>query len=344
LPGTLEVGVLVLLVVELTHSAARERKRSAMRYLTLLLALSLLLVDGSQLYGDWFYDFDDGAIPDGLIIESYDDSWVMPTDTLQVSADGGVLRMWDSTPTSSGGTKFAVGYNDGVFEGGVRVSAEFNPSGDTNDVLALAARVRDPDNQSYYHAFFNFDPSVWNYGRLFVVKELPNGQTPHVATSWEIPSRNPSYFVELEVLDDVITGFPNITSRIFDHTGETLLTQLSMIDTNLGGSAPVRSGTARVAVWSPENGYTVDSTFDNIRAEAIEPYLLGDMNLDGTVNGLDVDPFVEAVVGGAAQPAAPFVAAVLGGTAEPIPEPSTIFICLVGLVLIGGWQKWKRVA
>jgi YVTN family beta-propeller protein len=86
--------------------------------------------------------------------------------------------------------------------------------------------------------------------------------------------------------------------------------------------------------------------------ESPEP-LLGDVNLDGVVNGLDVDPFVEGLLSGPYQPEAdmnedqvvngldvdPFVAAVVGGT-QPVPEPSTLLLCLVALGLVGGWRKW----
>jgi hypothetical protein len=52
--------------------------------------------------------------------------------------------------------------------------------------------------------------------------------------------------------------------------------------------------------------------------------LLGDVNLDGVVNGLDVDPFVAAVVGGA----------------QSVPEPSTLLLCIIALGVVGGWWKW----
>jgi hypothetical protein len=51
-----------------------------------------------------------------------------------------------------------------------------------------------------------------------------------------------------------------------------------------------------------------------------------DMNEDQVVNGLDVDPFVSAVLGGVQQ----------------IPEPSTLLLVLVALGVVGGWRKWKR--
>ena len=87
----------------------------------------------------------------------------------------------------------------------------------------------------------------------------------------------------------------------------------------------------------------------------------GDVNFDGEVNGLDVDPFVEAVLGGGyAAPADmngdgavdgldvdPFVAAVVGGgaAASPldvadVPEPSTLVLVL--LVLVGAYFGVRR--
>jgi rhamnogalacturonan endolyase len=48
---------------------------------------------------------------------------------------------------------------------------------------------------------------------------------------------------------------------------------------------------------------------------------------DGTVDGLDVEPFV---------------AAVLAGGPQAIPEPSTLLLTLVALGVVGGWRKWKQ--
>jgi hypothetical protein len=50
-----------------------------------------------------------------------------------------------------------------------------------------------------------------------------------------------------------------------------------------------------------------------------------DMNLDEVVNGLDVDPFVAAVV---------------GDDAHQTPEPSTLLLCIIALGVVGGWRKW----
>jgi hypothetical protein len=49
------------------------------------------------------------------------------------------------------------------------------------------------------------------------------------------------------------------------------------------------------------------------------------MNEDQVVNGLDVDPFVAAVV---------------GGETQSVPEPSTLLLCIIALAVVGGWRKW----
>jgi hypothetical protein len=100
--------------------------------------------------------------------------------------------------------------------------------------------------------------------------------------------------------------------------------------------------------------------FDNLRvgasfAAVIPDPLLGDVNLDDEVNGLDVDPFVEVLLSGPYQQEAdmngdqvvngldvdPFVAAVVG-SAQQIPEPSTLLVALIALGVVGGWRTWGR--
>jgi hypothetical protein len=99
-----------------------------------------------------------------------------------------------------------------------------------------------------------------------------------------------------------------------------------------------------LATWHAEPGHHV----------AFGEPLLGDLNLDGEVNGLDVDPFVDVLLNGPYQPEAdmnedrrvngldvdPFVASVIGGV-QQIPEPSTLLLALVTLGVVGGWRKWK---
>ena len=83
--------------------------------------------------------------------------------------------------------------------------------------------------------------------------------------------------------------------------------------------------------------------------------LRGDLNLDGEVNGLDVDPSVDILLSGPYWPEAdmnedgkvngldvdPFVVALDGGGAQQIPEPSTFLLCLIAVGVVGGWRKWR---
>ena len=82
--------------------------------------------------------------------------------------------------------------------------------------------------------------------------------------------------------------------------------------------------------------------------------LLGDVNADGQVNGLDVDPFVDLLLQSQYELLAdmnadaklngldvdPFVAAVVGSGTRPVPEPSTLLFALITLGVVGGWRKW----
>ena len=101
---------------------------------------------------------------------------------------------------------------------------------------------------------------------------------------------------------------------------------------------------------------TADETIllDNvsIRRAAGGP-LLGDVNGDGVVNGLDVDPFVDVLLNGPYRAEAdmneddevngldvdPFVAAVVGGAATAVPEPSTLLMTMIGLfAVVMAWR------
>ena len=92
---------------------------------------------------------------------------------------------------------------------------------------------------------------------------------------------------------------------------------------------------------------------DNITAVALT--LLGDVNLDVVVNGLDVDPFVEVLLNGPFQAEAdmnedavvngldvdPFVVAVVGGGVQAVPEPSSA--SLLAILTLSLMVPWKRV-
>ncbi len=103
----------------------------------------------------------------------------------------------------------------------------------------------------------------------------------------------------------------------------------------------------------------ITTTFDNIRFTG-ETILLGDVNGDSVVNGLDVDPFVDVLLTGTDDNATriradmnvdgevngldvdPFVTAVVGGGTAAIPEPSTLALVVAGAVGILYFRKKVR--
>jgi hypothetical protein len=102
------------------------------------------------------------------------------------------------------------------------------------------------------------------------------------------------------------------------------------------------------------DGWAIDvtGTAEYTLATDVEP-LLGDVNLDGEVNGLDVDLFVGLVTGGTYQDEGdmngdgevngldvdPFVAAVVGGGVAAVPEPSALLLTLAALGILAAWRR-----
>jgi hypothetical protein len=101
--------------------------------------------------------------------------------------------------------------------------------------------------------------------------------------------------------------------------------------------------------------WAIDSITVSVGGGGTTP-VLGDVNLDGVVNGLDVDPFVGLVTSGTFQAEGdmnedgvvngldvdPFVAKVVGGGAQAVPEPGTLGLLVLGGLLSGLFVSRRR--
>jgi hypothetical protein len=112
-----------------------------------------------------------------------------------------------------------------------------------------------------------------------------------------------------------------------------------------------------MATYVVSSGGPVQSVLRFVHVADAHIGLSGDMNFDGNVNGLDVDPFVDVLLNGTDDNATritadmnsdgevngldvdPFVAAVVDG-AQQVPEPSTLLLTLLALSVTGALRKW----
>ena len=134
----------------------------------------------------------------------------------------------------------------------------------------------------------------------------------------------------------------------------------SLAEAYLHGTSPVVSGTTvplgsaydtSVDAQDVEFLYRLadGQTRDGLVEYVTGGFPLGDVNQDGVVNGLDVDPFVGVLLGGSFQVEADmnedelvngldvdlFVATVIGGGVQAVPEPSTlVLLSLAGLMIL----------
>jgi hypothetical protein len=149
---------------------------------------------------------------------------------------------------------------------------------------------------------------------------------------WLVDTANLDAF-DLDVLLDNLA-----TIEGADTEGVLHMTLLNFIDF-------VVAGDGLLAAWDAEPGHHV------------EYLLIGDVNHDTEVNGLDVDPFVDVLLASRFDVAAdmngdgvvngldvdPFVAAVVGSGTQPVPEPSTLLLCIVIASVISAWTDWRRI-
>ena len=126
------------------------------------------------------------------------------------------------------------------------------------------------------------------------------------------------------------------------------------------GATPISNGCAisKIGVFPDKSGgdivYRLGMTSRaRFTVEYVSSVLLGDVNLDTMVNGLDVDPFVDVLLNGPFQLEAdmnvdgvvngldvdPFVAAVVGGGVQAVPEPSTLALLSLAALIGLAWRR-----
>jgi hypothetical protein len=211
-------------------------------------------------------------------------------------------------------------------------------------------------------------------GRWTVGRAANDGRDGRLAVRWDglsppepLPHENPEWGTgALDVTADGsrIVGRLYLYSDVGDlraglwteETGMVILQDVLVSDYGLGEA---------LDGWTLDGAYDITDDGRFLVGRATNPHglieaflvdldsLVGDVNLDGEVNGLDVDPFVEVLLSGPYQTEGdmnedqvvngldvdPFVAAVVGSV-QQIPEPSTLLLCLIALGVVGGWRKW----
>jgi hypothetical protein len=187
----------------------------------------------------------------------------------------------------------------------------------------------DPESDWTGDGWMQWTQVAYNYDGGWTQVDVPTSAGGAADRNWG--TLNPAGSQHPE-WDFIANGTP-----LGNHTGWAQL----LIATNTGDNDPL-------------NPITQGKFYiDNITI-TVPDILLGDVNGDGEVNGLDVEPFVELVTSGTYQAEGdmngdsvvngldvdPFVTTVVGGGVQHIPEPSTLLLALIGLGVVGGWRKW----
>ena len=196
----------------------------------------------------------------------------------------------------------------------------------------------------------DFGTDVYRHGALFKPGQADDVASVGTKDGNGTAAEGAGYTLEMALpwsiaMDDVDSGY---VPQVNDQHG------LSFILVSYNGE---QGEASEVATLFTDFGNGVNTIGDPTTWNSITLIaggLLGDVNLDGEVNGLDVDPFVDVLLNGPYQREADmnedqvvngldvdlFVAAVVGGGAAAVPEPSTLLLCSIALGAASGWRKW----
>ena len=212
--------------------------------------------------------------------------------------------------------------------------------------MAISAGDRDMDINAYEitSASDSLNPSGWQAGNLEAqgvdAVEDPGGATPGPGND------------------------PGETWQVFDASRRPADRGVSVWQFALQWRiGPYRIDRQRLRRWPRRSGPRLHG--NHYRRRTVSAFvnyfesgvLLGDVNGDGQVNGLDVDPFVDRLLNGPFQAEAdmnldgevngldvdPFVAAIVGGGTAAVPEPATLGLLGIAITLVGfGWFVRRR--
>lgn len=221
-------------------------------------AIGLLTTTVNPVNAAFFFDCE-SPLPDTVFSAGITPSGVVPFfPSIETINDNSFLRLSNELPASEGGFASSFFVNTGEIFEDVQVSALLNPAGDSNDQVAVAARV----NVSALNGYFATIDFAQN--RLLLSKAV-GGEVTVLADAFDVlPALDLAYFVELEVIGNQLTG------RFFDETGDLELSSLSFRDIDnplmagVSGLAVDISKTAFPGFTDPNN-----STFDNLSSRSI---------------------------------------------------------------------------
>jgi hypothetical protein len=207
-----------------------------------------------------------------------------PSGSFQAGSVNNTLVLTDPTTAQFGGAAIGFGWVAEQFTD-VTVSATLNPlaEGNLNGFVGLVARA---DFSTLSGYVLTYNPIT---GAVDLVSVAGGVQTG--LDSANIGGGNDSLFISLTIVGDQLTG------RVFDAPGGTLLGEVTAIDSEYG------SGVSGVVVQISDGAVTtpVRGTWDNVSSVVANPgFVLGDANGDGNFDFGDIEAFFLAITDPAA--------------------------------------------
>ncbi len=200
------------------------------------LICSILKITSGVANASIFYDFEDGLPSDAIFRQEILSNEVNPNyePIIETLPNGNnVLRLGDRNNISAeedGGAATSILLNPNITFENVKVSAELNSDGDTNDRFLLFARTN-LDTFDTYSFGIDFET-----GQI-LLRKIVGGvlDTPLVQQSVAL-DQNTTYFAEFTVIGNELTG------SVFDETSTNLLSEISFFDND-----PLASGVTAIA-------------------------------------------------------------------------------------------------